>query len=101
MQGGNSIWFACEYELDADLSGWKTGEAWAPQSSASVGYMINLASAGMRQSVIKGKLTTEGQVSGTVEEQINPLVTLVMSASLDHCSEEYRFGFGMQVGGAM
>jgi len=63
--------------------------------------MINLASAGIRQSCIKGKLTTEGQVTGTVEEHINPLVSMVMSASLDHAKEEYRFGFGLTVGGAM
>jgi len=99
MLGGNSIWFATEYEVDPDLSG--LSGVWAPSSRGSIGYMINLASAGIRQSCIKGKLTTEGQVTGTVEEHINPLVSMVMSASLDHAKEEYRFGFGLTVGGAM
>jgi len=127
MLGGNSIWFAAEYEVDPDLSsmacvtkmdqcttaelqeklkkakeaGLNSATLWSPNSSASLGYMIQLANQGVRQSTIKGKVTTDGAVSGTVEEQINPLVSLVMSAALDHAKEEYRFGFGIQVGGAM
>jgi len=137
MKGGNSIWFAAEYEIDPDLSGMacitgpnavkdaptaellaaakKMNEAdpdrlgkkreaishWAPSSSASLGYLIQLANNGVRQSTVKGKVNTEGTVTGTIEEQINPLVSLVMSAALDHAKEEYRFGFGIQVGGAM
>jgi len=101
MMGGNSIWFAAELEVDPDLPTVGDAEAWAPSSQGSIGYMINLNNAGVRQSVIKGKLTTDGTVTGTVEEHINPLVSMVLSAALDHAKEEYRFGFGLQVGGAM
>merc|ERR1711871_839641 len=119
------MWFAAEYDVDPDLSNMAcvskmedcaTAELqdklkkaapgskvtlWSPSSTASLGYMIQLANQGVRQSTIKGKVTTDGAVSGTIEEQINPLVSLVMSAALDHAKEEYRFGFGIQVGGAM
>jgi len=102
MQGGNSIWFAAEYNLDCDPQNfsWQGGEAWAPNSSAGLGYMINLASMGQRQSVIKGKIDTDGTVTATVEETLNHAASIVISAALDHVKEEYRFGFGMQVGSA-
>jgi len=96
--GGTSIWLAAEYEVDLDPTNFSDGGAWAPNSSASLGYMISLANQGVRQSLVKGKINTEGQVSGTVEEQLNQAVSLVMNASLDHSTAEYRFGFGMQVG---
>jgi len=99
--GGNSIWLAAEFECDPDPAGFGDASSWAPQSSASLGYMISLASQGVRQSTVKGKITTEGMVTGTVEEQLNQAVSLVMNASLDHATSEYRFGFGMQVGGGM
>ena len=100
MQGGNSIWFAADYTIDPDAYGLLTDKAkrWAPGSKASLGYMIALATQGVRQSTIKGKVDTDGTVSGVVEEQVNPMVAIVMSAALDHSTETYRFGFGMQVG---
>lgn len=100
-QGGNSIWLAADYEVDPDPAGFGDGDTWAPTSSGSIGYMISLASNGMLQSSIKGKLTTEGAVSATVEEKLNQAVTLVLSASLDHATADYKFGFGMQVGGGI
>ena len=100
MVGGNSIWFAANYEANPDLYALVTdkGKTWAPESKASLGYMIALASQGQRQSTIKGKIDTEGMVSGVVEETVTGNVAVVLSAALDHAAEEYRFGFGLQVG---
>jgi len=104
LQGGNSIWIAAEYNVDPDPQNFswnnEPGMTWKPTSNASLGYMINLANMGQRQSVIKGKIDTEGTVTGTVEEQLNHAASIVISAALDHVKEEYRFGFGMQVGSA-
>eukprot|EP00656_Telonema_subtile_P053332 TRINITY_DN769_c0_g1_i1.p1 TRINITY_DN769_c0_g1~~TRINITY_DN769_c0_g1_i1.p1 ORF type:complete len:201 (-),score=44.94 TRINITY_DN769_c0_g1_i1:133-735(-) len=64
--------------------------------AASVGYQIEL-----RQSTLKGLLDSTGKVSASVEERLNPAVALLVSAELDHATEDYKFGFGMNVGGGM
>jgi hypothetical protein len=96
--GGNSIWLAADYMVNPDPAGFLDEHSWKPMSSGSIGYMIHLSSQGILQSSIKGKLRSTGEVSATVEEKLNQAVTLVMSASLDHSSADYKFGFGVSVG---
>lgn len=38
------------------------------------------------------------QVAAYLEERVNVGVNFVLSAEIDHCRKDYKFGFGMTVG---
>lgn len=63
-------------------------------SHVTMGYRFDLTSA----SVI-GNIDSTGRVSATVEEKINPILAFILSGELDHQAQEYRFGFGVNIGG--
>eukprot|EP00658_Telonema_sp_P-2_P004729 TRINITY_DN1175_c0_g1_i3.p1 TRINITY_DN1175_c0_g1~~TRINITY_DN1175_c0_g1_i3.p1 ORF type:complete len:276 (+),score=37.50 TRINITY_DN1175_c0_g1_i3:145-972(+) len=91
----STIWLSTDLRLrplaiEAHLRGEDTVGA------ASVGYQIIL-----RQSSLKGMLDSTGKVSASVEEKVNAAVTVLMSAELDHPKEDYKFGFGVNLGGGM
>jgi len=93
----SKIWLATNLNLKPSSQDMKIFQAGQGQvASASVGYQIDL-----RQSSLKGFLDSTGKVSTTVEERLNPAVSLLVSAELDHAKEDYKFGFGMNVGGGM
>merc|ERR1719272_1152760 len=74
----SKIWLATDLRLkpssiDAHLRGEDTVGA------ASVGYQIEL-----QQSTLKGMLDSSGKVSVSVEERLNPAVSLLVSTELDH-----------------
>jgi len=77
-----------------DIEGYAGGQTQVAQ--ASVGYQIDL-----QQSSLKGFMDSTGKVSTTVEERLNPAISLLVSAELNHAQEDYKFGFGMNVGGGM
>ena len=47
--------------------------------------------------IIKPKLGAL-QVAAYLEERVNVGVNFVLSAEIDHCRKDYKFGFGMTVG---
>ncbi|WVZ71605.1 hypothetical protein U9M48_020174, partial [Paspalum notatum var. saurae] len=61
--------------------------------TASFGYDYML-----RQSRLRGKLDTNGVISALLEERLTPGFTFQLSAEIDHCKKDYKFGFGMAVG---
>jgi len=103
--GMNTIWLATEYELEPDLANFRDADSWDANSRASIGYLIDL-----RQSTLKAQVDTTGRVRGTFEERLNNMASLVLSCDLDHfhinpakgdLMPDYRFGFGVTVGGGM
>lgn len=63
-------------------------------SHISAGYRFDL-----RTSSITGLIDSSGRVAATVEEKINPGLSLILSGELDHQREDYKFGFGVNIGG--
>lgn len=63
-------------------------------SHVTFGYRFDLST-----SSVVGNIDSGGRVSATVEERINPMLAFVLSGELDHQREEYRFGFGVNIGG--
>jgi mitochondrial import receptor subunit TOM40 len=63
-------------------------------SHVSCGYRFDLTS-----SSVMGNIDSSGRISATVEERINPVLSFLLSGELDHQREEYRFGFGVNIGG--
>lgn len=63
-------------------------------SHATFGYRFDLTSAS-----VMGHIDSSGRIAATVEERINPVFTFLLSGELDHQREEYRFGFGVNIGG--
>jgi len=60
-------------------------------SIASVGYQYNFRSA-----IFRGQLTTHGEVSGMLEQDIFPgLLGVQFNAALDHWKGDVKFGMGM------
>jgi len=93
----SKIWLATDLRLKPSSQDFKVFQAGQGQvATASVGYQID-----MRQSSLKGFIDSTGKVSTTVEERLNPAISLLVSAELDHAKEDYKFGFGMNVGGGM
>lgn len=62
-------------------------------SHVSVGYRFDLRSA-----TVTGLVDSSGRVAATVEEKINPGLSLILSGELDHRKEDYKFGFGVNIG---
>lgn len=75
--------FATEFFMDGRTS----------ESHVSVGYRFDLRSA-----TVTGVVDSSGRVSATVEEKINPGLALILSGELDHRREDYKFGFGVNIG---
>lgn len=69
-------------------------DARSRDSHVSLGYRFDLKTA----SVI-GLVDSSGRVAATLEEKINPALTLVLSGELDHAKQDYKFGFGVNIGG--
>ncbi|XP_066393671.1 mitochondrial import receptor subunit TOM40-1-like [Miscanthus floridulus] len=61
--------------------------------TASFGYDYLL-----RQCRLRGKIDSNGVVSAYLEERLNMGVNFLLSAEIDHCKKNYKFGFGMTVG---
>ncbi|CAN8073002.1 unnamed protein product [Agarophyton chilense] len=64
-------------------------------SHLTLGYRFDLNSA-----TVIGHVDSTGRVAATLEEKINPALTLTLSGELDHVKEDYKFGFGVNIGGA-
>lgn len=63
-------------------------------SHLTLGYRFDLKSAS-----VVGHIDSSGRVAATLEERINPALTLTLSGELDHSREDYKFGFGVNIGG--
>jgi mitochondrial import receptor subunit TOM40 len=61
--------------------------------TASFGYDYLL-----RQCRLRGKIDSNGVVAAYLEERLNMGVNFLLSAEIDHCKKNYKFGFGMTVG---
>lgn len=61
--------------------------------TASFGYDYLL-----RQCRLRGKIDSNGVVAAYLEERLNMGVNFLLSAEVDHCKKNYKFGFGMTVG---
>ncbi|KAI0566601.1 translocase MPT family isoform 2 [Gracilaria domingensis] len=63
-------------------------------SHLTLGYRFDLKSA-----TVVGHVDSTGRVAATLEEKINPALSLTLSGELDHVKEDYKFGFGVNIGG--
>lgn len=63
-------------------------------SHLTLGYRFDLKSAS-----VVGHIDSAGRIAATIEERINPALTLTLSGELDHMKEDYKFGFGVNIGG--
>lgn len=63
-------------------------------SHVTFGYRFDLKSA-----TVIGHVDSAGRVAATLEERINPALMLSLSGELDHAKEDYKFGFGINIGG--
>eukprot|EP00753_Platysulcus_tardus_P020139 PLAT7793.1.p2 GENE.PLAT7793.1~~PLAT7793.1.p2 ORF type:complete len:372 (+),score=165.63 PLAT7793.1:24-1118(+) len=63
------------------------------RSQVQFGYEFNLTAARLC-----GLLDATGNVHGLLEEKMGPMLTVRMSASLQHSKDAYRFGLGVQLG---
>ncbi|RCV45024.1 hypothetical protein SEVIR_9G424100v4 [Setaria viridis] len=52
----------------------------------------------LRQCRLRGKIDSNGVVAAYLEERLNMGVNFLLSAEIDHCKKNYKFGFGMTVG---
>lgn len=64
------------------------------ESNVALGYRFDLKS-----STVIGHVDSTGKVAATLEEKINPALTLTLSGELDHAKQDYKFGFGVNIGG--
>lgn len=64
------------------------------ESHVTLGYRFDLST-----STVIGHVDSTGKVAATLEERINPALTLTLSGELDHAKESHNFGFGVNIGG--
>ena len=60
-----------------------------------LGYQFNL-----RTAVFKGHIASDTTCSAVLEEHIQPGINLILSGQLNHKKNDYKFGVGLNVGGA-
>lgn len=63
------------------------------ESHLTTGYKFDLTTA-----TITGHVDTSGRVAATLEERINPALSLTLSGELDHAKDSHNFGFGINIG---
>ena len=54
----------------------------------------------MRQATFRGLVSSDTTCSAVLEERVTPGVNLLLSSQLNHKKKEYKFGVGLNVGGA-
>lgn len=64
------------------------------ESLLTAGYRFDLTNAS-----VVGHVDSTGKVAATVEERINPALTLTLSGEVDHGKQSHNFGFGVNIGG--
>ena len=64
------------------------------QCTFGLGYEFKL-----RQVTFKGLVQSDTTCSATLEERIQPGVSMLFSGMLNHKKKDYKFGFGLIVGG--
>jgi mitochondrial import receptor subunit TOM40 len=64
------------------------------ESYVTAGYKFDLRSA-----TVIGQVTSLGKVAALLEEKLSPGVSFLLSGEIDHWQQQYKFGFGLQVGG--
>ena len=64
------------------------------QCTFGLGYEFKL-----RQATFKGLVQSDTTCSATLEERIQPGVSMLFSGMLNHKKKDYKFGFGLIVGG--
>lgn len=69
-------------------------DARSRESYVTAGYKFDLRSA-----TIIGQVTSTGKVAAYLEEKLNPGVSFLLSGEVDHRQQQYKFGFGLQIGG--
>lgn len=63
------------------------------ESHLTLGYKFDLSSA-----TVIGHVDSLGRVAATLEERVNPALSLTLSSELDHVKEKHSFGFGINIG---
>mmetsp|Transcript_3696 Transcript_3696/g.7918 ORF Transcript_3696/g.7918 Transcript_3696/m.7918 type:complete len:286 (-) Transcript_3696:625-1482(-) len=54
----------------------------------------------LRQATFKGLIQSDTTCSATLEERVSAGVNLLLSGQLNHKKKDYKFGFGLVIGGA-
>lgn len=68
-------------------------DARSRESLVTAGYRYDLRSA-----TVVGQVDSNGRVATSLEEKIAPGFSFLLSGEVDHSAQEYRFGFGLQLG---
>ncbi|KAK1858789.1 hypothetical protein I4F81_001389 [Pyropia yezoensis] len=68
-------------------------DARSRESLVTAGYRYDL-----RGATVVGQVDSNGRVATSVEEKIAPGFSFLLSGEVDHAAQEYRFGFGLQLG---
>lgn len=53
----------------------------------------------LKQSKISTVIDGRGTIKTVVETKLNPAAALTFSADIDHSKEQFKFGYGLTVGG--
>lgn len=64
------------------------------EATTSLGYDLIFSRAHVR-----GKIDSNGVLGAYLEEKMTPEVQFILSGEIDHWKKDYRFGFGLQLGG--
>ncbi|KAK4529186.1 hypothetical protein CCYA_CCYA01G0043 [Cyanidiococcus yangmingshanensis] len=70
-------------------------DARSRESYLTAGYKFDLRSA-----TVIGQVTSLGKVAAMLEEKLSPGVSFLLSGEIDHRQQQYKFGFGLQIGGS-
>ncbi|KAK4534685.1 hypothetical protein CDCA_CDCA02G0710 [Cyanidium caldarium] len=68
-------------------------DARSRESYVTAGYKFDL-----RAATVTGQLSSLGKVAAVLEEKLSPGVSFLLSGEIDHRQQQYRFGFGLQIG---
>jgi mitochondrial import receptor subunit TOM40 len=70
-------------------------DARSRESYLTAGYKFDLRSA-----TVIGQVTSLGKVAALLEEKLSPGVSFLLAGEIDHRQQQYKFGFGLQIGGS-
>lgn len=63
------------------------------ESTANIGAEFTL-----RQSRLMFALDQNGKISSTVEAKLTPMISFLLSAEIEHAKDDFKFGYGLQMG---
>jgi len=53
----------------------------------------------LQRATVKGTIESSGRLQATLENRLSPGITFLVSGEIDHKKTDYKFGFGLRIGG--